>query len=80
MSVGIQNRHEYDVFTRIKRGDNLMHVGTVEAETDELAHVYATFTYDEEDWVEMCVIRREQIIWVRKPEGLFAQKGVAAHE
>ncbi|MFC8686808.1 hypothetical protein [Brevibacillus porteri] len=75
MSVDAQCRYEYEVFTRIKRGDQLVQIGTVEAETDELAHVYATFTYDEEDWVEMCVVRRDQITWVRKPEGLFAKKG-----
>ncbi|MFC4765865.1 hypothetical protein [Effusibacillus consociatus] len=69
-------RYEYDVFTRIKRGDDLVHVGTVEAETDELAQVYATFTYDEEDWAEMCVVRRGLLNWVRKPVGLFEKEGV----
>jgi 1,2-phenylacetyl-CoA epoxidase PaaB subunit len=67
---------EFDVFARIKRGDDLIHIGTVKAETEELAKVYATFTYDEEDWVEMCVIRRDQLNWVRRPKGLFAKEGV----
>lgn len=76
MTSLFETRYEYDVFTRIKRGDNLIHVGTVEAENDELAQVYATFTYDEEDWVEMCVVRRDLVHWVRKPEGLFEKEGV----
>lgn len=64
----------YDIFSRIKRGDDLMHIGAVEAETDELAKVYAAFTYDEEKWVEMIVVKRDQIHWVRKPEGLFEKE------
>ncbi|MFM1654535.1 hypothetical protein ACI7RC_20915 [Brevibacillus sp. B_LB10_24] len=72
------NRNEYDVFTRIKRGDNLVHIGTVEAQTDDLAKVYATYIYDEEDWVEMCVVRRDHIGWVRHPEGLFKKEEAGA--
>ncbi|WP_078411384.1 hypothetical protein [Priestia abyssalis] len=75
MSVQNEKRLTFDIFTRIKRGDNLTHIGTVEAETEELATVYATFTYDEEDWVEMCVVQRNHLNWVRKPEGLFAKEG-----
>lgn len=45
----IAEKITYDIFARINRGDNLMHIGTVEAENSELAKVYATFTYDEED-------------------------------
>ncbi|BCU80593.1 hypothetical protein JIR001_03760 [Polycladomyces abyssicola] len=77
MSAHSERRHEFDVFARVKRGDNLIHIGTVEAETEDLAKVYATFTYDEEDWVEMCVIRRDQLHWVRRPQGLFAKEGVS---
>jgi 1,2-phenylacetyl-CoA epoxidase PaaB subunit len=69
-------KYDYDVFTRIKRGDNLIHIGSVSAENDELAKVYANFVYDEEDWVEMCIIRRNQIAWVKQPEGLFGKTGV----
>lgn len=77
MSAQSERRHEFDVFARLKRGDDLIHIGTVEAETEDLAKVYATFTYDEEDWVEMCVIRRDQLHWVRRPQGLFAKEGVS---
>lgn len=75
-----EKRYEYDVFTRIKRGDNLVHIGTVEAPSDELAKVYANFVYDEEDWVEMCVVRRDNISWVKHPEGLFEKEGAGIHE
>lgn len=73
------NRFEYEVFTRIKRGDNLIHVGTVEAPTEALAKVYAGYIYDEEDWVEMCVVRRDNIKWVIQPEGLFVKEGAVRH-
>ncbi|KMY52716.1 MULTISPECIES: hypothetical protein [Bacillaceae] len=71
----LEKRTTFDVFTRIKRGDNLVHIGTIDAETAELAKVYAAYTYDEEDWVEMCVVERNQLNWVKKPKGLFAGKG-----
>ncbi|MBS2770850.1 hypothetical protein KFV09_04740 [Anoxybacillus rupiensis] len=67
-------RKTFDIFARIKRGDPLIHIGTVEAENEHLAKVYASFTYDEEDWSEMTVVDRSQIVWVKKPNWLFAQK------
>ncbi|GAA4714518.1 hypothetical protein [Brevibacillus fulvus] len=71
----VQTRYEYDVFTRIKRGDDLVHIGTVAAPSDELAKVYAKAVYDEENWVEMCVVPRRHIKWVKQPEGLFEAEG-----
>jgi hypothetical protein len=68
-------RREYEVFTRIKRGDNLIHIGTVEASSDDLARIYANCIYNEENWVEMCVIQRQNISWVKQPEGLFEAEG-----
>ncbi|MBD8005861.1 hypothetical protein H9631_12310 [Bacillus sp. Sa1BUA2] len=65
----------FDIFTRIKRGDDLVQIGTVEAESPKLAKVYAVFIYDEEDWTEMCVVERGQLHWAKKTEGLFAKKG-----
>ena len=75
MSGRYGRKHEYDVFARINRGDDLIHIGTVQAESDELAQVYSTFIYDEEDWFDMCVIRRENMIWVRKAKGLSKKVG-----
>lgn len=62
----------YDVFARKSRGDPLHHVGYLEAPGDELARVYAWRTYDEENWFEMCVVRRSAIIPVNREDGPFA--------
>lgn len=58
---------EYEVFTRAQRGDILTHIGTVEAESDELAKVYASRIYDEVNWVEMYVVKRKDMVCVRLP-------------
>lgn len=70
----------YDVFSRIKRGDELVHIGTVEAESEELAKIYANYVYDEEKWVEMFVVKRKQIKWIRKPVGLFEKEEVYRYD
>ncbi|RMD90028.1 MAG: hypothetical protein D6813_09780 [Calditrichaeota bacterium] len=54
----------YEVFARKSHEEPLMHVGSVNAPDDELAKVYAWSTYDEENWVEMCVVPRKAIIQV----------------
>jgi len=54
----------YHVFTRINAGDDLMHVGTVQADSDRLARIYAHRTYDEEDWDFIGVVREENLIEV----------------
>jgi len=55
---------KYHVFTRISAGDDLMHVGTLRADSDRLARIYAHRTYDEEDWDFIGVIREENLIEV----------------
>jgi 1,2-phenylacetyl-CoA epoxidase PaaB subunit len=62
----------YDVFARKNRGEPLRHIGYLEALDDELARVYAWRTYDEENWFEMCVVRRSAIIPVNREDGPFA--------
>ena len=62
----------YDVFARKNRGEPLHHIGYLEALDDELARVYAWKTYDEEDWFEMCVVRRSDVIPVNREDGPFA--------
>lgn len=62
----------YDVFARKSRGEPLHHVGYLEALGDELARVYAWKTYDEENWFEMCVVRRSNVIPVNREDGPFA--------
>ncbi len=52
----------YEVFARKDHRQELKHVGSVEAADDELAKVYAWSLYDEESWVEMCVVPRSAIV------------------
>ncbi|MCH7532027.1 MAG: hypothetical protein IIB36_09770 [Gemmatimonadetes bacterium] len=69
----------YDVFARKNRGDQLSHIGFVDALDDETAKVHAWTTYSEENWFEMCVVRRSQIIPVNRDDGPFAKaRGGAA--
>lgn len=53
---------KYEVFARISAGDELMHVGNVDAPNDRLAKVYAYRTFDEEDWEELAVVKRENLL------------------
>jgi 1,2-phenylacetyl-CoA epoxidase PaaB subunit len=68
----------YDVFARKNRGDMLSHIGYVDALDDETAKVYAWTTYSEENWFEMCVVPRSEIIPVNLTEGPFARARGAA--
>ncbi len=65
----------YDVFARKNRGDPLAHIGYLTAPDRGLARVYAWTTYDEENWFEMCVVLRQQIIPVNRTDGPFAGGG-----
>jgi len=49
----------YEVFARKTREDPLGHIGTVNATSVDFARVYARTTYDEENWVEMLVVKRD---------------------
>lgn len=52
----------YEVFARKAHTEELKHVGSVNAADAELAKTYAWALYDEEAWVEMCVVPRHAII------------------
>lgn len=52
----------YEVFARKSHDEELKHVGSVNATDDDLAKAYAWALYDEERWIEMCVIPRAAII------------------
>jgi 1,2-phenylacetyl-CoA epoxidase PaaB subunit len=52
----------YEVFARKDHGEELKHIGSVNAADDELAKIYAWSVYDEESWVEMCVVSRDAVI------------------
>ena len=57
---------KYHVFTRVNAGDDLMHVGTVQSDSDRLARIYAHRTYDEEDWDFIGVVREENLVEVEE--------------
>jgi hypothetical protein len=59
----------YYVFTRIKRGDDLTFVGSLDADDDNLAKIYANYIYDEEDWFEMFVVQKENFLGVPLSDG-----------
>jgi hypothetical protein len=55
------------VFARRKYGDPLAEVGTVRAETPELAAMFAESIYDEHPWIEMVVAPRSTMRTVIAP-------------
>ena len=58
---------EYEVFARKTRGEPLHQVGSVVAPDDDLAVAYARATYDEERWIEMAIVRKNDIIELWQP-------------
>ncbi len=52
----------YEVFARRNHDEELKHIGSVNATDDDLAKAYAWTMYDEENWVEMCVVPRSAIV------------------
>lgn len=60
----------YEVFTRLEPGDDLVHRGSVHAETADLAKSHARSMYDEEDWAQIVVVHESDLHEVpRAPEG-----------
>jgi len=53
---------KYEVFGRINAGDDLIHVGNVDAQSDRLARSYAYTTFDEEEWDKLVAVRREHLL------------------
>ena len=66
------------MFARKTRAEPLEHVGTVNATNADFARVYARTTYDEENWVEMVVVRRDDLIPVIALEPLVREEEVAS--
>jgi 1,2-phenylacetyl-CoA epoxidase PaaB subunit len=58
----------YEVFARKTREEPLRHIGVLNAPDDDLARVYAWKTYDEQNWFEMCVVRRSAVLQVNRLE------------
>ncbi len=65
----------YEVFGRMSSEEELMHIGYVNAPGVELAKVYAHTVYNEENWIELCVVKREDIIPVYNTEEKLNIKG-----
>ncbi|MBE21454.1 MAG: hypothetical protein CL481_04605 [Acidobacteria bacterium] len=64
----------YEVFARRTRDEALGHVGTVNATSIDFARVYARTTYDEENWIEMVVVKRVAMVPVIELEPLVEFK------
>jgi 1,2-phenylacetyl-CoA epoxidase PaaB subunit len=62
----------FEVFARKNRGEPLSHIGYLSAPDRAMARVYAWKTYDEENWFEMCIVPRAEIIPVNRTDGPFA--------
>ncbi len=58
---------EYEVFARKTRVEPLHQVGSVVAPDDDLAAAYARATYDEERWIEMAIVRKDNVIELWQP-------------
>ncbi len=65
----------YEVFGRMSSEEELMHIGYVNAPGAELAKVYAHTVYNEENWIELCVVKREDVIPVYNSEDKLNIKG-----
>lgn len=58
---------EYEVLARKLRSEPLRQIGSVVAPDADLARAYARATYDEERWIEMAIVPREDLIWLWQP-------------
>lgn len=65
----------YEVLTRIRPGDELKHIGSVEAPSEKLARNYAKTTYDEEDWSYMVLVERGDLVKVTGTDSDAVSKG-----
>ncbi|HZU14920.1 MAG TPA: phenylacetic acid degradation PaaB family protein [Chloroflexota bacterium] len=52
----------WEVFARRKFEEPLHHVGTVAADDERLAQVYARTIFNEFSWVEMVIFRRDSAV------------------
>ena len=65
----------FEVFGRISSLEPLMHIGYVNAPGIDLAKVYAHTVYNEENWIELCVVNRADVIPVYKEDEKLNVKG-----
>jgi hypothetical protein len=60
-------RKAWVVFARKRYDEPLCEIGTVTADEPRLAEVYARSIYDEQPWIEMAVVPRDQFRTVIAP-------------
>jgi hypothetical protein len=60
----IQPDRVWLVLARREYEEALRQIGTVEADDDDLARVYARSIYDEFAWIEMAVVPRDAVVTV----------------
>jgi len=60
----MSDTEKYEVFARVRQGDDTKHVGNVSAKSDRLAKMYAHNTFDEEDWNYMAVVKQGNLLEV----------------
>lgn len=65
----------FEVFGRKSSEEELMHVGYVNAPGLDLAKVYAHTVYNEENWIELCIVDRDNIIPVYREDEKLNIKG-----
>lgn len=58
---------EWDVFTRLERGDDLKFIGSLWAVDEDMAKYYATSLYDERNWFEMKLVPKNTWVPVMGP-------------
>lgn len=71
-------KRSYEVFTRARAGEDLIHAGSVNAPSERLARINAHDMYDEEDWYDMYVVESTEMTAVSPEE--FAIRPTAGAE
>lgn len=61
----------YEVFAREEMDGHLAHIGCLSAPNHELALAQARLMYSEKIWVEMCMVRRDDVIPIISPNAIL---------
>lgn len=62
-------KRTFEVFGRIKAGEPLSSVGSVDAPNESFANRYAEMFYDEEDWDVLFAVDRRNMLKVKGETG-----------
>ncbi len=61
----------YEVFAREEMDGPLAHIGCLSAPNPETGLAQARLMYSEKIWVEMCMVRREDVISIIAPNDIL---------